>query len=339
MAYYRRVTTHGRVIQYQNYQPVAKFMSPDHIQGFCTAEEAYKLVQHLRNYNGTYNLMAEMRDKFNGQNGFKQSGLSEKQWSIVKKNMEREAPVPAFKPIILNDKLIDIVINKGSAFNHFKKKLGMDYAIFTLRVHSIENAERSRSGQFYKLKLRVSANADGNVSACRVCGKALTDPTSITTGIGPTCAKHIGAVKAYKTDVTKFMEELKKEFAKVGITEMEIWNSNIVEGGDEIMQLVENHFKTPVDEIEHVTIRTDHINWVPQTKSFNVDASMHHHSDIKQLYDVLHQGKKVYVNVLNPATTNWHRFEPLTRQIDNAWVFTPCDLPLNNKVQSLIVKQ
>ena len=61
--------------QHANYQPVAKFMSPDHIQGFCTAEEAHKLVHHLTNYGGTHPLMAEMRDKFKAQNGFKQSGL------------------------------------------------------------------------------------------------------------------------------------------------------------------------------------------------------------------------------------------------------------------------
>lgn len=319
--------------RYANYQPVAKFMSPDHIQGFCTAEEARKLVQHLTNYGGTYSLMTEMRNKFNGQNGFKQSGLSEKQWDIIRKNMQIETPSKPFIPVMFLHPC-DITINKGAAFSHFKKKLGMKYGIFTLRVHNIKNIERSRGGSHYKITMDVSPNADGTVSACRVCGKSLTDHTSIATGIGPTCAKHIGAIKAYKNDVKKFMEEVKKEFAKIGVTEMTIWHTNIVEGVSPIMTEIENHFNQPV-KVEHATISAEHIEWVPQTKSFSVDLSMDKHSDVRELYDVLKSNEIVYVNIINPKTTNWVKF---VRTIvdSNKHIFKPCDP--NTKVDNLIVK-
>tara|TARA_R110000868_G_scaffold268036_4_gene527287 strand:+ start:579 stop:1586 length:1008 start_codon:yes stop_codon:yes gene_type:complete len=326
--------------QHANYQPVAKFMSPDHIQGFCTAEEAHKLVHHLTNYGGTHPLMAEMRDKFKAQNGSKQSGLSEKQWSIVRKNrknLQIETPSAAFVPVMFLHPCA-ITVNKGAAFSHFKKKLGMKYGIFTLKVLAIDNIEKSRGGSFYKVTMRVKPDADGAVSACRVCGKALTDHTSIATGIGPTCAKKVGAMKAYKSDVKKFMEEVKKEFDKVGVTVMTTWHTNIVDGLSPIMAEIKSHFEKPSIDIEHCTISTDHIEWVPQTKTFSVDLSMDKHPDIQMLYNVLRQNKKVYLNVVNPKTTNWHKFE-LTNQTNNTWTFIPCDLPVNNKVQSLIVKQ
>lgn len=328
MAYYRR--------QYQNYQPVAKFMSPDHIQGFCTAEEAPKLVQHLRNYSGTYHLMTEMRDKFNGQNGFKQSGLSEKQWSIVRKNMQIETPAKPFTPVTFAEP-VDIVINKSAAFSHFKKKLGMKYGIFTLRVHNIKSVEKSRGGNFYKITMDVSPNADGTVSACRYCGKMLTDPTSIATGIGPACAKHTGVPKLYKQDVQKFMEGVKREFAKVGITEMTTWHANIIQGVDPIIHEIKEQMDKPVDA-EHVTVSAEHIEWVPKNKSFSIDLSMDKHSDIKRLYDVLKTDKIVYVNVVNPKTTNWVKFVKVTGADNNFWVFKPVDVEAQSKVESLIVK-
>lgn len=330
MSMYRKVYTGNR---YANHQPVPKFMSPDHIQGFCTADEAYKLVQHLNSYSGKFSLMIEMRDKFNGQNGYKQSGLSEKQWGIVRKNMHMETPAKPFTPVMFLHPC-DIVVNKTVAYSHFKKKLGMKYGIFTLRVHSIKNVERSRGGAYYKITMDVSPNADGPVSACRVCGKALTDHTSITTGIGPTCAKKIGATKAYKSDVKKFMEEVKKEFQKVGVTEITTWDSYIVQGSHPIMAEINNHFNKAV-KIEHVTVSTEHVDWLPYDKSFVVTRQMDKHSDVKVLYDVLKSNEVVYVNLMNPKTTNWVKFK--RRSItDNKHIFDPCDKHPN--VDSLIVK-
>lgn len=333
MAYYRT--------QYQNYTPVAKYLSPSLIAGFCTAEEADQIVAHLRNYSGTYRLMTEMRDKYNGQNGFKQSGLSEKQWQIVRKNMQIETPTQPFTPVLFNDKPVDILITKNAAFNHFKKKLGMDYGIFTLRVHSIEDFTRSRGGNFYKLKLRVSPNADGNVSACRVCGKALTDHTSITTGIGPTCVRKIGATKAYKTDVKAFMVELKKVFDKVGITEIEIWDSNILEGLQPILAEVKKHIEKPTAKVDHISISTEHIQWIPKQKAFSIDSSMNKYTDVNRLYDVLKSESILYVNLVNPKTSNWVKFRKIHPAIELSsdkivgWLFQPCERHPN--VDSLII--
>lgn len=336
MAYYRRH-------QYQNYQPVSKFVSPDHITGFCSASEAQEMITYLKNYSGTYPLMLEMRDKFNGQKGYQFSGLSMKQWSIVRKSMQIEAPPFQFTPVTFTHP-VDIVVNKGAAFQHFKNKLGMKYGIFTLRVHSIKSVEKSRSGNFYKITMDVSANADGAVSACRVCGKALTDHTSITTGVGPTCAKRIpGAVKAYKRNVSKFMEEMKKEFAKVGITEMTTWHTNIVEGAQPIM--TEIHAQAQVTKSDAIktaarctVVSTDHIEWVPKAKCFWVDLSMDKHQDVKQIYDLLKSDEDVCVDVFNPKTHRSVRFTNARHFTNtNQYILNPSDPSIKGIVNSLIV--
>lgn len=319
--------------RYKNYQPVSKFISPAHIANFCTAEEAVQLINHLENYSGTYPLMIELRDKYNARKGHNASGLSEKQWSIVKKNKSIETPQQPFRPTLFPFAL-DIVINKSAAFSHFKKKLGMKYGIFTLKVHSIENVVRSKSGNHYKLTMNVTPNTNGTVSVCRMCGKALTDHTSITTGIGPFCAKRLKAAKAYKSDVKKFMEDVKIEFDKIGITQIEVWDSQIVEGVLPIMTEIENHFNKPV-KVEHVTVLADHIDWLPIDRCFVVTRSMNQHSDVQQLYNVLKSNEVVYVNIINPKTTNWVKF---VRTIvdSNKHIFKPCDP--HSKVDNLIVK-
>lgn len=327
MAYYRR--------QFQNYTPVSKFMDPHHISGFCTPEESLQIINYLKSYSGTFHLMSEMRDKFLGANGYKQSGLSEKQWGIVRSSMKKDTPTKPFVPVTFANP-VDIVVNKGAAFSHFKKKLGLKYGIFTLRVHNIKSVEKSRSGNYYKITMDVSPNADGTVSACRYCGKYLTDPTSIATGIGPTCAKHSGVPKLYKQDVKKFMEEVKKEFDKIGVTEMTTWHVNIVQGIEPIWDEIKEQTDKPVD-VEHVTVSAEHIEWVPKNKSFSIDLSMDMHSDVKNLYDVLKTDKMVYVNIINPKTTNWVKFAKLT-SADTFWVFKPVDVATQSKVDSLIVK-
>lgn len=330
MAYYNR---------YQNYTPVAKFISPSDIANFCTKVEAEQIIKHLENYDGDFQPMRDTKSRYTNP---KYAGLSEKQWSMVRNSMNRanKPKLEAFKPILFHSP-IDITINKGAAFNHFKKKLGMKYGIFTLHVHQIVDVTPSRSGQFYKLKLSVSPNADGTVSACRVCGKALTDHTSIATGIGPTCAKHIGAIKAYKSDVKLFMEEVKKEFAKVGVTEMEIWCSNIVENAQPILNAIEEQKTAPVTVIPDkpiATIYTKDIEWLPTDKSFVVNRTMGTNSEmINILYKVLKSNLDSYINIMNPKTTKWVKFG-FSHSENHADFFKPVD-PNCETINYLVIKK
>ena len=306
MPYYRR---------YQQYTPVSKFTSPEHISGFCTKEEGAKIVYYLTTYNGSFNLMVEMKNRFLGQNGYKSSGLSEKQWEVVRNSMKRDSIVqmPAFTPVSFATP-IDITINRSAAFSHFKRKLGMKYAIFTLRVHAIKEVTPSRNGKYMRIKLLVSPNADGTVSSCRICGKPLTDHKSIATGVGPSCAKHIGAAKLYKSDVQAFMEAVKKEFVEIGLTEIELWDSSIMENShiilDEIRaQRTASTPTAPTKKEEVVTIDINDIAWLPTDKSFVIDKTMCSKPSIQRLYDVLKSDLTVYVNILNTKTTNWYMFE------------------------------
>jgi Family of unknown function (DUF6011) len=333
MAYYRR---------YQNYTPVAKFISPNDIANFCTKEEGEQLIQFLEKYDGDFQPMIDTKKRFMSQQGYKYSGLSEKQWSMVRNTMQRASKpkLETFTAIQFNPP-IDITVNKGAAFNHFKKKLGMKYGIFTLRVHEVVEATPSRGGGYYKLKMKVSPNADGTVSACRVCGKALTDHTSITTGIGPTCAKKIGAMKAYKSDVKKFMEEVKKEFAKVGITEMETWHSNIVENVQPILDAIEQQKTAPVAMIPEkpiATIYTKDIEWLPTDRSFVVNRTMGTKSEmINILYKLLKSNLDSYINIMNPKTTKWVKFE-FSHSENHADYFKPMD-PNCETIDYLIIKK
>lgn len=329
MAYYRR---------YQQYTPVSKFVDPGHIAGFCTKEDAVKIIQYLTSYSGTFGPITDMKNRFLSQQGYQNSGLSEKQWAIVRNSMQRDAiaQMPAFTPVSFATP-IDITINRSAAFSHFKKKLGMKYAIFTLRVHAIKEVTPSRNGKYMRIKLLVSPNADGTVSSCRICGKPLTDHKSIATGVGPSCAKHIGAAKLYKSDVQAFMEAVKKEFVEIGMTEIELWDSSIMENSHIILDEIraQRTAATPAKKEEVVTIDVNDIAWLQLDKSFLIDRTMCDKPSIKRLYDVLKSDLIVYVNLINRKTSNWHKFEFLHTE-NHALVFKPSE-PIAT-VDHLVIK-
>jgi len=338
--------------RYKNYTPVDKFISPNDVANFCTKEEAEHLSKFLETYDGDFQPMRDTKSRFTSP---KYLGLSEKQWYMVRNTMSRanKPKLEVFKPIQFSQP-IDITVNKKAAFDHYKKKLGMKYGIFTLRVHEIVEAISSRSGQYTKLKIRVSPNADGTVSACRVCGKALTDHTSIATGIGPTCAKHIGAMKAYKSDVKLFMEEVKKEFAKVGITEMEVWCSNIIMNVQPILNAIQEQKTAPVSITNttnvsvkpRTTLYTNFIDWLPVDKCFvvhrgmtnKISAESAQQADaISNLYKDLKEDHDRIITLLNPLTGKWVMFEFLHSE-NHADYFKPAD-PNCETIKQLIIKK
>ena len=179
-----------------------------------------------------------------------------------------------------------------------------------------------------KLCLTVVPDAEGTVDVCRVCGKSLVDHTSITTGVGPVCAKNLGIHKAYKDDIKKFMSELKVEFDKVGPTELTLWSASIKGNQDLIMKEVSTlrHSSQPVGTAIPMTIvgKIDlGINWLryyPDSRTFVMeetgDGARHDHLPggvlpvgYRELYNKIQDNgseleKHSVVNIINPDTGN-----------------------------------
>ena len=335
MAYYKKFYPS------RNYVPTPKFVRPHHIDNFCTAEESDEIVKYLLQYTGTFQPIIDCRDKYTNQLGYQASGLSEKQWKMVKNSMERDKQTTQlsepFKPRQVPH--IPITVNKSVAIKHFKEKLKLNYAVFTLKVVGITNVVPSRRKDLLKLTLEVVPNTDGTVNVCRMCGKALTDHRSIVSGVGPYCAKRLGAgiYHTYKTDIKKFMNQFKKELSKVGTTTVEVWSSAITAGYDELALFVN---KTKVDEPlktkEYITITTKDLEWLPIDKSF-VATLKKPTTALERLFNVVKSNKDCYINVMNPSTGNWVKFEYLDSQA-NAEYYKPCDDTMKKSIEHLIVK-
>ena len=330
MAYYNR---------YQNYTPVAKYLQPHLIPNFCTPEESKEIITYLYNYSGTFRVIEDCRNRYMNQT--KQEGLSEKQWRMIRNDMDRHKKASVvFNPIDVHVPM-PITINKSDAIKHFKNKLNLQYAVFTLKVTKVVNSVPSRNGQYRKLTLEVIPNTDGTVNVCRMCGKSLTDHKSIVSGVGPYCAKRLGAgiYQTYKSDIQKFMKDFQKELAKIGTTTIEIWDGNIKEGGADLINYIDNN-ETKVailPQKEVVSITTKDVEWLPSEKSFVASNKFKLTEEVNQLYKVVESNKDCYINMWNPKSGNWAKFEFLHSE-NHAEYYVPCDDDLKNKVQHLIIK-
>lgn len=138
------------------------------------------------------------------------------------------SPVMTRVPIQLGTPL-PIFINRTAAFRQIRDKYNLEYGIFALKIVKIHKAGRARNGNTYA-EIDVVADAESSVSCCRICGKTLTDHRSIVSGIGPECAKRLGAVYTkYKQDVNLFMDAFKQHAASLGVMRIIVWRSQIKE--------------------------------------------------------------------------------------------------------------
>ena len=295
-----------------NTTPKPKFMRPDHIAGFVDSKTADEVITFLQTYAGTFPPLVDLRNRLSGNNGYAFSGLSEKQWAMVhntykvhKRNTSELAPFTEIK--LINP--IDIVLNKKVAIDHFKKELKLKYAVYTVKVHSILDSVTSRGGQHKKLTLLVEPNTTGTVNVCRMCGKSLTDHKSIVSGVGPYCAKKLGAgiYHTYKTDIQKFMKEYAAELAKIGKTTVTAWHSQI-EGGEILADLVQRQIdNTLPQEVTEAKVLINHVQWIGPLKQFLINKI--DKPDINNLYSVLNTKNKLYISVVNINTGKSVRFE------------------------------
>lgn len=322
---------------YSNYQPKPKYATPEGLalsNGNVDKETAVRMITFISSYTGTFQPMIDIRNTFS-----KKGELSESQWSLIQKSLrfednsnKRNAFINAFKPMIFIDS-IDAVLNKTVAYNHFKKNLKLNYAVYTVKITEIVDAKPSRGGNFWKVKLKIVPNVDGVVNVCRMCGKSLTDHTSIVTGVGPYCAKRLdpAVYQAYKKDTDKFMKMFKDEVSKIGETEVECWTNALDDRSSafiisELTKLANQQTPLPVvTKSKPVTILfTNNIEYNSKVNRFYINRQMVKSEYVQALYSQFEKtGHDTTIVLVNPKTNGKMEFNLVDTSEEGHLVYKP----------------
>ncbi|CAB4143240.1 hypothetical protein UFOVP450_92 [uncultured Caudovirales phage] len=172
----------------------------------------------LMAYNGSFAFVLDLRSKL-----CKYGKLSDKQWEAAKKCL---APKPVADPnVVLVDSCNIPIVVSATAARYIAKSNNWSMNPTTLTVTQIKN--RDRRG----FTAVVKADWSGSVSACRCCGKSLTDWRSQATGVGPVCVKRTGIKYVTdKNDIARFQKEMQDLCAKMGEVEVYIKEWHVKEG-------------------------------------------------------------------------------------------------------------
>lgn len=300
--------------RYYNQTPKPKYMRPDLISNYVDKDTADKMISLLINYSGDFPPLVNMQAALS-------KGLTESQWAVVLKAMKLKEAKDKKTIYNLNSTPInfipalDAVLNKSVAYKHFRGKLKLSYAVYTVRIKEIVDATPSRGGNFWKLKMKVEPNVDGVVNVCRMCGKSLTDHTSIVTGVGPYCAKRLdpAVYQAYKKDTDKFMKLFKDEVSKIGVTEIECWHNAL---DDKTANYIKEHLDKSVSGATaepskpNAKVLINHIEYNPQLKTFHIRKNMCVNDDVNALYDQYEKSSgDMTVTIVNPKSGNHVTFK------------------------------
>lgn len=172
----------------------------------------------LMAYNGTFGFVLDLRTKL-----CKYGQLSDKQWEAAKKCL---APKPVVDPnaILVDSCNVPIVIS-ATAARYIAKTHNWPMNPTTLVVTQIKN--RDRRG----FTATVKADWSGSVSACRCCGKSLTDWRSQATGVGPVCVKGTGIqYVTNKQDIARFQKDMEDLCKTMGEVEVYIKGWHVKQG-------------------------------------------------------------------------------------------------------------
>ncbi len=165
-------------------------------------------------YNGTFNLIWNIRRAF-----MKYGKLSDKQWAAVQKCLQ---PPAMHDPnvILVPNCAIPIVISANMA-RYIAKTNKWPMNPCTLLVTQILSQHRGT------MKLKVKMDWSGTVSACRCCGKSLTDWRSQATGVGPVCVKRTNIKYVTSTsDISRFQQEMEALCISMGevVVDIKQWS-------------------------------------------------------------------------------------------------------------------
>lgn len=189
------------------------------------------IVHFAMTYNGTFKFMVDMKARL-----LNNTGLTENQWNAVTKCYTRDAQYKA--PLLVTPNIIapakyfafanpvPVVLTRKGAMA-LKKKYNLTFGPFTVEILGAYDTVSRRGYRNYIMCVNVS----GAVNVCRVCGKSLVDHKSVVSGIGPVCAKNLGAIyHTYKTDIQKFMADFATQCAVIGNMEIEFNSWSFKEG-------------------------------------------------------------------------------------------------------------
>ena len=189
------------------------------------------IVYFAMTYNGTFKFMVDMKARL-----LNNTGLTENQWNAVTKCYTRDAQYKA--PLLVTPNIIapakyfafanpvPVVLTRKGAMA-LKKKYNLNFGPFTVEILGAYDTVSRRGYRNYIMCVNVS----GAVNVCRVCGKSLVDHKSVVSGIGPVCAKNLGAIyHTYKTDIQKFMADFATQCAVIGNMEIEFNSWSFKEG-------------------------------------------------------------------------------------------------------------
>lgn len=166
-------------------------------------------MKKILNYEGENTFVKDIKDKFE-----KYGKLSDKQVSAAISQIEKEA----YKDQCLNMNIPvegDTIKLRRKIGQNLKQTYGLKFNPILLDITKVLGAT-PKSVKF-AAKLTIKRG-----SVCTCCFKTLTDEFSMLTGMGKTCASHVGV--PYITDKSQakqFREEYLKRVEEIG--EMEVW--------------------------------------------------------------------------------------------------------------------
>ena len=154
------------------------------------AVEFKDVIDWLGSYTGDFYFYLSLKSQLKLK-----GSLSPAQIASVRKAIKRDQGIMesniAVKPVIENNachyslKSGDIINVSRWLAKEVGEKAGLTRSHYTLEVVKVD-AETDRA---YKATLMLSGQRMGR---CGICGLALTDPKSVTAGIGPICAEKVG---------------------------------------------------------------------------------------------------------------------------------------------------
>jgi len=184
--------------------------------------DTVELINYVTNYKGTFRFMLDLQGKYNVN-----KALSPAQWAAVEKCYKRDAQYKAPQAVTPNvvapakyfafANPVPVVLTRKGAMA-LKRKYNLSFGPFTVEILGAYDNVSRRGYRNYVMRV----NASGAVNVCRVCGKSLVDHKSVVSGIGPVCAKNLGAIyHTYQTDIQKFMADFAAQCAAIGNMEAE----------------------------------------------------------------------------------------------------------------------
>ena len=145
--------------------------------------QSQEVFEWLENYNGTFEFLISLKVQLTTK-GY----LSDKQISAAERCMQRDKqpklevvkPKPTFS--VKAGQVLEV--RKGFA----KKMAQLNNS--PVAFHNFEvNEVKAETSKAILVRIKASSKV---TSHCCVCGRTLTDPTSVISGIGPDCAEKSG---------------------------------------------------------------------------------------------------------------------------------------------------